>query len=399
MIFLNKINIGIVAHVDAGKTTVTENLLYLGGAIKKIGRVDDGNTQTDSMELEKKRGITIKSSVVSFEWKNIKINILDTPGHTDFVSEVERALSVLDGAVLVISAVEGLQAHTLMLFKVLKKLKIPTIIFINKLDRIGADYKKIIKEMKRTLSPNVIALQNVCKEGTTEVEIEKPYSKTILDNIVENLCDIDENLLEDYINGKTIGRKLIERKISIKARKAKVYPVLLGAALKGVGIEDLMDSVVKYLPYSMSDPLKPLSAVVFKIDNSNAKNKKVYVRIFDGKISLRDSILISRTNIFEKVKKINIFTNGKNVEASCIESGDIGIIYGLDDIKIGDILGVDSHKFRAVSLAQPVLKTKITAINKDKTMNLYEILSSLAQEDPLLQLHPLLLRTKSDELH
>ena len=131
---MNKINIGILAHVDAGKTTITENMLYLSGAIKEPGRVDTGNTQTDSMELEKKRGITIKTSAISFDWKKVKINILDTPGHADFVSEVERSLSILDGAVLVVSAVEGIQSHTRILFDTLKKLKIPTIIFVNKID-------------------------------------------------------------------------------------------------------------------------------------------------------------------------------------------------------------------------------------------------------------------------
>lgn len=142
---MKKINIGIVAHVDAGKTTITENLLYLSGAIKKPGRVDTGDTQTDSMELEKKRGITIKTSAISYDWKNEKINILDTPGHADFVSEVERSLSILDGAVLVVSAVEGIQSQTRILFDTLMNLKIPTIIFVNKIDRAGADCRKLIK--------------------------------------------------------------------------------------------------------------------------------------------------------------------------------------------------------------------------------------------------------------
>lgn len=136
---MKTINIGIVAHVDAGKTTTTENLLYYSGAIKSVGKVDLGNTQTDSMELERKRGITIKSSAISFTWNSVKVNIIDTPGHADFVSEVERSLSVLDGAILVISAVEGIQSQTRILFNTLKTLKIPTIIFINKIDRVGAN--------------------------------------------------------------------------------------------------------------------------------------------------------------------------------------------------------------------------------------------------------------------
>lgn len=140
MIYMKITNIGIVAHVDAVKTTITENLLYYSGVIKEIGRVDSGNTQTDSMELERKRGITIKASAISFAWNNIKINIIDTHGHVDFISEVERSLSILDGAILVISAVEGIQSQTRILCNILKALNIPTVLFINKLDRAGANY-------------------------------------------------------------------------------------------------------------------------------------------------------------------------------------------------------------------------------------------------------------------
>ena len=146
---MKTINIGIVAHVDAGKTTTTENLLYYSGIINEVGRVDSGNTQTDSMELERKRGITIKASAISFTWKDIKVNLIDTPGHVDFISEVERSLSVLDGAILVISAVEGIQSQTRILFNTLKALNIPTILFINKLDRTGADCNKLITEIKK----------------------------------------------------------------------------------------------------------------------------------------------------------------------------------------------------------------------------------------------------------
>lgn len=145
---MKTINIGIVAHVDAGKTTTTENLLYYSGIIKEVGRVDSGNTQTDSMELERKRGITIKASAISFTWNDTKVNLIDTPGHVDFISEVERSLSVLDGAILVVSAVEGIQSQTRILFNTLKYLKIPTLIFINKLDRIGANCNRLFNEIR-----------------------------------------------------------------------------------------------------------------------------------------------------------------------------------------------------------------------------------------------------------
>lgn len=169
------INIGIVAHVDAGKTTITENLLYCSGAIKSVGRVDLGNTQTDSMELERKRGITIKSSTVSFTWNDVKVNIVDTPGHVDFISEVERSLSILDGAIIVISGVEGIQSQTRILFNTLKQLNIPTIIFINKLDRVGANSNKVLEEIKKNMSNKVVKLQEAYNEGSKDVYIKNLF--------------------------------------------------------------------------------------------------------------------------------------------------------------------------------------------------------------------------------
>lgn len=382
---MNKINIGIVAHVDAGKTTVTENLLYLGGVIKEIGRVDNGNTQTDSMELERKRGITIKSSVISFNWKNVKINILDTPGHADFVAEVERSLSVLDGAVLVVSAVEGVQAHTLMLFRVLKKLKLPTVIFINKLDRSGANYKRVIEEMKKVLSPNIIGVQNAHREGTHELEVKKPYSHDSMGEIIENLCDIDDKFLEAYINNEKIERAYVKQRIKFKARCGKLYPVLIGAALKGIGMQDLMDAVVKYLPYSKGNEESMLSGVVFKIDNSKINNKKTYVRLFNGKINVRDKLSILGRENDEKVKRIDALLNGKNLESETLTAGDIGILYGIKGAKIGDIVGVRDKKIKAINLAEPVLKAKIIPLDENENIKLYEAILTLSEEDPLLK--------------
>lgn len=382
---MNKINIGIVAHVDAGKTTVTENLLYLGGVIKEIGRVDNGNTVADSMELERKRGITIKSSVISFNWKSVKINILDTPGHADFVAEVERSLSVLDGAVLVVSAVEGIQAYTLMLFRVLKKLKLPTVIFINKLDRSGANYKRVIGEMKKVLSPNIIEIQNAYREGTHELEVEKPYSHDSMEEIIENLCDIDDKFLEAYINDEKIERGYVKQRIQFKARQGKLYPVLIGAALKGVGMQDLMNAVVKYLPYSKGNEESMLSGVVFKIDNSKINNKKTYVRLFNGKINVRDKFSILGKENDEKVKRIDVLLNGKNLESETLTAGDIGILYGLKGAKIGDTIGLRNKKIKDITLAQPVLKAKIIPLDEHENIKLYEAILMIAEEDPLLR--------------
>ncbi|WP_234124402.1 translation factor GTPase family protein [Clostridium hydrogenum] len=207
-----------------------------------------------------------------------------------------------------------------------------------------------------------------------------------MEDIIENLCDIDEKLLEDYVNGESIKRRNLERKIELKSRRAKVYPVLLGSALKGIGITNLMNAIIKYLPYSMGDEAKPLSGVVFKIDNSNVKNKKVYVRLFNGKINLRDTITIYHKNNIEKVKGINDLVDGKSVEAGSVVAGDIGVLYGLKNVRIGDILGDGHKKIRNINLAQPVLKSQITPISQEDNISLYEALTLLSEEDPLLQL-------------
>ena len=341
------INIGIVAHVDAGKTTITENLLYYSGAIKSVGRVDLGNTQTDSMELERKRGITIKSSTISFNWNNVKVNIIDTPGHVDFISEVERSLNSLDGAILVISGVEGIQSQTRILFDTLKELNIPTIIFVNKLDRIGANFNKVFEEIKKNMSNKVVRLQEVYDVGSKAVYIKKLFDTCIInDDAINVLSDLDEAFLERYIGGIEPDKEEIQEKLSLYAREGSLYPVFCGAAAIGLGIEDLLDGICSYFPFASNDCESDLSGVVFKIERTSKNEKKVYVRLFGGKISVRDKIQVPNKEIAEKVKKINRLENGGVVEAQRIEAGDIGILYGLTSFQVGDIIGISNDKIK-----------------------------------------------------
>ena len=355
------INIGIVAHVDAGKTTITENLLYYSGAIKSVGRVDLGNTQTDSMELERKRGITIKSSTISFNWNNVKVNIIDTPGHVDFISEVERSLNSLDGAILVISGVEGIQSQTRILFDTLKELNIPTIIFVNKLDRIGANFNKVFEEIKKNMSNKVVRLQEVYDVGSKAVYIKKLFDTCIInDDAINVLSDLDEAFLERYIGGIEPDKEEIQEKLSLYAREGSLYP--------------------------SNDCESDLSGVVFKIERTSKNEKKVYVRLFGGKISVRDKIQVPNKEIAEKVKKINRLENGGVVEAQRIEAGDIGILYGLTSFQVGDVIGISNDKIKNISIAKPALKTTISAIDKEKNPELFKALTLLAEEDPLLEL-------------
>lgn len=387
IIYMKIINLGIVAHVDAGKTTTTENLLYYSGAIKEIGRVDLGNTQTDSMDLERKRGISIKSSTISFMWKDIKVNIIDTPGHVDFISEVERSLSILDGAILIISAVEGIQSQTRILFNTLKALKIPTIIFINKLDRVGADYNKVVNEIKTTMSHKIVRLQGVNEEGDKDVSLKNFFEEGgIGDDVIDVLSDLDEPFLEAYVKGLEYDKEEVEEKLSFYSRQGSLYPVFCGAASIGLGIKELLDGIYSYLPYSNGESNDELSGVVFKIERININEKRVYVRLFQGQISVRDTIIVDSRDIVEKVKKITSLENGKFIEVSTIKAGDIGILYGLKSLQIGDIIGVKNHRIKNISIAKPTLKTTISAINKEENSNLFKTLTLLAEEDPLLEI-------------
>lgn len=384
---MKKINIGIVAHVDAGKTTVTENLLYHSGVIKEVGRVDSGNTQTDSMELERRRGISIKSSPTSFTWKDVKVNIIDTPGHVDFISEVERSLSVLDGAILIISAKEGIQSQTRVLFETLKTLNIPTIIFINKIDRVGVNYGKLIGELKTTLSDKIVRLQNIYDEGSKEVSLGEAFEESVIeDDIIDVLSELDEDILKSYINDAKIPKENIEKRVSLYAKKGSLYPVFCGSALLGLGVKELLDSIHEYLPLSDGNSDEPLSGIVFKIQRENDNVKKVYIRLFQGQISLRDTIDIASKNIIEKVKRINVLEDGKLIEASTMTAGDIGVLYGIKSLHIGDIIGIPCNKIKRVSIAKPTLTTRVNPINQEDRNKLFTALTLLSEEDPLLEL-------------
>lgn len=393
---MNKtINLGILAHVDAGKTTVTENLLYHGHVIDKIGRVDNGDTQTDTMELEKARGITIKASAISFNYKNVKINILDTPGHVDFISEVERSLNVLDGAVLVISAVEGVQSQTKILFNTLKRLNIPTIIFINKLDRIGADAIRVYNEIIKLLSDKAIMLQSCINQESKEVKIIDSYEdEKLCGKVLDVLSELDEEALSEYLEKGYLSEVTRENKISLYTSKCMIYPVFMGSAGLNIGTDLLLDKILKYFLISNENDdsnKSELSGLVFKIERTASNEKKAYIRMFGGEINVRDTISITSPHpsdepTLEKIKKISCLENGKILEAKKISCSDIGIVHGVSCMKIGSIIGKRSDKLKETTLARPTLKTKISLAGGEDNHKLYMALLNLSDEDPLLEL-------------
>ncbi|HWG12868.1 MAG TPA: GTP-binding protein, partial [Streptosporangiaceae bacterium] len=247
------LNLGILAHVDAGKTSLTERLLFNAGVIGQIGRVDDGSTQTDTLALERQRGITIKSAVVSFTIGDVTVNLIDTPGHPDFIAEVERVLSVLDGAVLVVSAVEGVQSQTRVLMRTLRRLGIPTLIFINKIDRRGADDRRVQEQIAARLSPAAIALGGVRHPGERRAAFvpygaAAPAADSATDpladpafgaRLTERLAEHDDELLAAYLDERPVGDPRLGAALAAQSRAGLVHPVFAGSAMTGAGVPEL----------------------------------------------------------------------------------------------------------------------------------------------------------------
>ena len=247
---MRTLNLGILAHVDAGKTTLSERLLYTAGAIDHVGSVDAGTTQTDSLELERERGITIRSAVASFLVGDLAVNLVDTPGHPDFIAEVERVLGVLDGAVLVVSAVEGVQPQTPLLFRALRRLHVPTLIFVNKVDRAGADPERVVEALRRRLSPSVVPMQTVRDPGTRSATVE-PISEDDEAHrtaLIEVLAEHDEAILSAFVrNEAPMPDSRLRAALADETRRAAVHPVFFGSAAHGVGVHELLAGIVELL--------------------------------------------------------------------------------------------------------------------------------------------------------
>ncbi|MED2790291.1 TetM/TetW/TetO/TetS family tetracycline resistance ribosomal protection protein [Bacillus wiedmannii] len=382
---MTTINIGIVAHVDAGKTSLTERILYETNVIKEIGRVDSGSTQTDSMELERQRGITIKASVVSFFIDDVKVNVIDTPGHADFIAEVERSFRVLDGAILVISAVEGVQAQTKILMRTLQKLDIPTILFVNKIDRSGANTEKIVKQIKEILSNEAFPFYSVQNEGTKEARIIEYKS---YDDCIERLAPYNESLLESYVNNEIVTDTLLREELEKQIQQANVYPIFFGSAMTGIGVTELLEKLPALIPANTSVQDETLSSIVFKIEREPSGEKIAYVRVFSGRIHVRKYVDIQRGEALthkEKIKKICVFHNGNAIQASIVPSGEFCKVWGLSDIKIGDIIGERTDSIKNIHFAEPQMEAAIEAVPKERIHDLYAALMELCEEDPLIK--------------
>lgn len=384
------LTIGILAHVDAGKTSITESLLYASGATKDRGSVDKGSAITDGLEMEKNRGISIKTATVDFVWQDTHINIVDTPGHIDFSAEVDRALSVLDLVVLVVSAVEGVQAHTLNLWESIRERQLPVLVFINKIDRVGADLEFVYKTFEKELGAQLFALNHGdLSQPETPNVIEflamQPYlDNAIIDKSLENLAELDEAFLEDYLEGNISDLGTILAKATPQIKSQKLVGVLFGSAKMDLGINTLLDNICTlFKSKTLSD--NNASAKVFKIEYDAKLGRLAYFRLYGGHLKNKDMIWSQQ---LEKELKINqIFQRklGKLEPTGEIAAGDIGIMTTSELILAGDVLGKEKFEDKFSNISQSVLSVQAVATEEKDYQKLGEALELLNIEDPQLE--------------
>jgi ribosomal protection tetracycline resistance protein len=388
----NCLNLGILAHVDAGKTSLTERLLFAAGVIDELGSVDDGSTQTDSLALERQRGITIKSAVVSFVIDDVTVNLIDTPGHPDFIAEVERVLSVLDGAVLVISAVEGVQAQTRVLMRALQRLHIPTLIFVNKIDRRGAQHERLLQSISEKLTPAIIPMGSTSGLGTRSALYvpNDAADAEFTSRLVDLLADHDDAFLAAYVNGEaTVSYHRLRGELTEQTKQALVHPIFFGSAITGAGVDSLIAGVKELLhPEGTQAECAadgPVSGTVFKIERGSAGEKIAYVRMFSGTVRVRDRLQFGRDNE-GRVTAISVFDRGPAVRRGSVAAGQIGKLWGLGDIQIGDAIGISRTAAQPHYFAPPTLETIIVPRRPANRSALHAALTQLAEQDPLINL-------------
>ena len=371
---MNIRNIGIFAHVDAGKTTLSEQLLMHAGAIRRVGSVDEGTAHTDNLPVEQRRGISVKATCVSLNWRDTAINLIDTPGHVDFSAEVERSLWALDAAVVVVCAVEGVQPHTETLFQALKEQRIPTLFFLNKTDREGADTARVLAQIQRLLTPHAVSMAD--DEAVTEF-----------------VCAQDDELLERYLSGEEFATDFIHARLAEAARSATAHPVYAGSALRDEGIVPLLDAMVDFLP-APEVGSDGLCGVVFASAQDRVLGRGVWVRLYAGALENRAPVTlpagVDPLTGEEKLvqRKITQIRRVDGADAGALTAGEIGIVYGLGDVKVGQVLGDEALLPRRVEpghLRTPLITVQVIPDKPEEMQNLRIACEALSAEDPLLQ--------------
>jgi len=374
-------NIALFAHVDAGKTSVTEQLLFQAGKIRNLGSVDQGNTQTDTLAVEKERGITVNSSILSFEWNNCIINLLDTPGHIDFSSETQKAFLAIDSAIIIVSAVEGIQAQTENLIKLLQKYNKPFIVFINKIDRIGSDIENVIKELNTELNINTFQVQNIENEGSNAVLLVSNWDENNCnDDAVEKILSYNDELLADYFEGITIPFNRLDDELVKLNAKQQLIPIFIGTAKYGLGIAALLSGITRYLP-SPTVNSDNLAGVIFKTFHEK-DGKWQAIRLFSGTIQTRTAVYNASQDCSEKVLLIkSIDLNNQKIIAE-IEAGNIALVKGFSQAKTGDFIGHLPTNDFSKTKAKPLLSVQLIPKDNAVVNKLVDALHILNNEDP-----------------
>lgn len=424
-------NIGIMAHIDAGKTTTTERILYYTGKTYKIGEVDEGAATMDWMEQEKERGITITSAATTCYWRDTQINIIDTPGHVDFTVEVERSLRILDGAVAVFCGVGGVEPQSETVWRQADKYRVPRIAFVNKMDRVGADFYNVIKTMKEKLAANAVPIQlpmgvadmftgvidlitmkaRIYHEetlGATYEDIEIPQklreqARAKREELLEALADYDEQLLEKFVHEEEIEDWEIIRALRKAVLDVKVIPVFCGAAFRNKGVQKLLDAIVDFLPSPLDMPRvkgvnpdsgkeafrdisddSPLSALAFKIVTDPYVGKLTYVRIYSGVLSTGETVLNANTGEKERVSRILEMHANKREDIAQASTGEIAALVGLKKTGTGNTLCDSDYPIvlEKMTFPQPVISVAIEPKTKADQDKLSEALYKLSEEDP-----------------
>ncbi|MFK7772523.1 MAG: GTP-binding protein [Saprospiraceae bacterium] len=383
------LTIGILAHVDAGKTSLTECLLHTSGATQQRGSVDKGSAITDGLAMEKSRGISIKTATVDFVWKNTHINIVDTPGHVDFSAEVDRALSVLDLVILVVSAVEGVQAHTLNLWESIRERQLPILFFMNKIDRAGADLEQVFNDLEKDLGAKLFALNygdNHDPESPKVFEFSevKPFlAKPILEKSFENLAELDEAFLEDYLEGNIADLSVVFEKAKQQIQAQNMVGVLFGSAKMDLGIETLLNQITTLFQAKIATNNEP-SAKIFKVEYDAKLGRLAYAKLYSGQLKNKDTIW---SQYLKKEIKINqIFQRklGKMDQVGELAVGGIGVMTTSDLVLAGDVLGKEKFDDDFNKISQAVLSVQAVAEEEKDYQKLGEALEILNIEDPQL---------------
>ena len=384
------VNVGLVAHVDAGKTTLTEQLLLQAGALRQAGTVDSGTTRTDTMAVERERGISVKAASVSVVHNEVRLNIVDTPGHVDFAAEVERALSVLDTAVLVVSAVEGVQAQTELLYEALTATHTNVIFFINKIDRTGSNAAGVLEQIRETFTPHLLPFNRVLHEGDREAAVAPcTYAE---DAMQEAAAECEDTLLDRYLSGETLSDKEVEGHLYAAIAGGRLCPVLFGSGLYGLGTGDLLNLLTTFGAPIKNNEQAPntLSGVVYRITHDKTMGRVAHVRLFGGELHNRDTIHLTPAGGTAseedgpaeedpKITQIRRYDGERYTDIGTAGRGDVVALCGLSNARVSDIIGEVSERLH-YPLSVPLLQVRVLPSSPEVLAAFRE----LSAEDPHL---------------